>query len=103
MNIHLEDLQPNTPLMTKNSQRFTNARVLKIESEVPSRILVLTDFGNVITLTLAGINRYYELSTVHQEMLSYTKDKEVPYLQETIRENILMRITLLEIALNKLN
>lgn len=95
----LEDLLPNTPLVTRQPQKYTNARVVSVERSRPAKITVLTDYGNLMILTLKQLQSRCSKSSIHSSLIREYAYYGMAYPNETIRENIITRIALLKDAL----
>lgn len=98
----LSNLVPNTPLITRHPQKYTNARVISVEYSKPAKITVLSDYGNLMVLSLKELKGMYNKSIVHERMVEQCGYFGITYPSETARENILSRIALLKDVLERI-
>jgi hypothetical protein len=83
-------LEVGTMLCTKNSQRYTNAIVIKSDYETAT---VLTDFGNKLEFVPEIIWEHYEVSK------NWRQAKQINHPLPSIEERIQEQIALLQAAL----
>lgn len=73
-----------TILCTKNSQAHTNAIIINETSN--GHFIVLSDFGNIMTIPVEMIQNYYDVSEryVEYEVLGYP----FPSIEERIKQQV---------------
>jgi len=87
-----------TILCTNNSQAHTNAIIINETGN--GHFIVLSDFGNIMTVPVEMIQSYYDVSNNYLEYKAL--DYPFPTVEERIKEQIVLLNTAL-VAVKQLN